>query len=186
VLKFTFDPKKAAQAAAILLKLNGGDMDKYLFVKMLYLADRESMKKWGEPITGDCIASMQLGPVVSTIYDLTKGLRPSLRADWEPYISNADDDGHRIRLLAEPSTDELCKAEITILTETFQKFKDYTFKQIRDYTHSLPEYEDVGNSSKPIDPETILRHVCRTSEEIDEAQKRFQELKLSEVLFGSS
>jgi hypothetical protein len=44
VLKFTFKPRKAAQAAALLLKMNGGDMDQYLFIKMLYLADRQALE----------------------------------------------------------------------------------------------------------------------------------------------
>ena len=46
-MNFAFNPKKCAQAAAILLRLNDGDMDKYLFIKMLYLADRKAIEKWG-------------------------------------------------------------------------------------------------------------------------------------------
>ncbi len=73
MLRFQFSCTKAAQAAAVLLKRAGGSMDKYIFIKMLYIADRESMGRWGEPITGDSAVSMEHGPVLSTIYDLTKG-----------------------------------------------------------------------------------------------------------------
>ena len=72
-MKFTFNPKKSAQAGAYLLKANGGAMEKYLWIKMLYMADRESLQRWEEPITGDTPASLPYGPVLSTIYDLTKG-----------------------------------------------------------------------------------------------------------------
>ena len=52
-MQFTFDPHKAAQAAAYLLKLHGKPMDKRVLNALLYLADRESLIKTGAPITGD-------------------------------------------------------------------------------------------------------------------------------------
>jgi len=182
----TFKPKKSAQAAAILLRLNGGEMDQYLFIKMLYLGDREAMGKWGESITGDSACSMPLGPVLSNIYDLTKGDNPSCRSEWEPFISDADDDGHRVSLKADPDTDELCKAEIKILTEIFTQFKDVTFTQIKNYTHSLREYEKVGRSSKPILPETILRALGKTEDQIKETRKQYAQVNFLNDLLAAS
>src|SRR5881628_2035238 len=108
-VNFTFNLKKSAQAAAYLLKLNKGDMDKYLWIKLLYLADREALERWEEPITGDSPASMQYGPVLSTIYDLTKGDCPTLREYWEQFISDADEETNRIFLKSDPGIDELSK-----------------------------------------------------------------------------
>jgi uncharacterized phage-associated protein len=39
-------------------------------IKLLYLADREALLRWGRPITTDRHVSMPKGPVVSQIYDL--------------------------------------------------------------------------------------------------------------------
>jgi len=39
-------------------------------IKLLYLADREALLRWGRPITTDCHVSMPKGPVVSQIYHL--------------------------------------------------------------------------------------------------------------------
>ena len=159
-------------------------MDQYLFIKMLYLADRKSMGRWGEPITGDSGSSMKYGPVLSTIYDLTKGRRPDLRGDWEPFISDADEDAYRVRLLSDPHDDELCPAEIQILEDVFKEFKDYTFPQIRKYTHDLAEYEEVNSTSKPIAPESILKALGKTESQIEEVQLRMKELKLTELLLA--
>lgn len=52
-IKFVFDDRKAAQAAAYLLKLNGGKMDYRRLITLLYLADREMLLKHGRTITGD-------------------------------------------------------------------------------------------------------------------------------------
>lgn len=185
MIQFDFNPQKSAQAAAVLLKLNGGDMDKYLFIKMLYLADKEALAKWAEPITGDSVAMMRYGPVLSAIYDLTKGDCPSCREFWEPYISDADEETNTVSLRSDPGEDELSKAERQILTSVYEKFRGYNWKQMRDYCHGLPEYEDVGDSSKPLRPEQILRSLGKSVDEIKETDARLRQIRLAEMLLAN-
>lgn len=183
-MKFTFNPKKSAQAGAYLLKANGGDMEKYLWIKMLYLADRESLQRWEEPITGDTPASLPYGPVLSMIYDLTKGDCPNLREYWSKFLSDADQETNRIQLKADPGLDELSKAEVEILQSVFDKFHNYTWKQMRDFCHGLPEYEDVGNGSKCLPFERILSAVGKTVEEIREAERRHIGFRMADILLA--
>lgn len=153
---------------------------------MLYLADRESLEKWEEPITGDSPASMQYGPVLSIIYDLTKGDCPTLREHWEQFISDADEETNRIFLKNDPGIDELSKAEIAILDSVYERFHNYSWKQMRDFCHeTLPEYEDVGKGSKTIRFERILSALGKTEEQIKEAECRFVEIRVAEMLLSS-
>jgi len=184
VLTFAFNPQKSAQAAAVLLNLNGGDMDKYLFIKMLYLAGRESLRRWGEPITGDRTASMEYGPVLSTISDLTKGDGPGWRPFWEPFISDADEQTNRVSVKDDPGQDELSKSEIEILKSVHGRFKDFSWKQMRDFCHALPEYEEVGKSSKLLFAERILQAMGKTDAEIKEAESMQRQVSLAEMLLG--
>jgi hypothetical protein len=183
-VKFTFNPKKSTQAAASLLKSNDGDMDKYLWIKMLYLADRASLEKWEESITGDSAASMPYGPVLSTIYDLTKGDCSTLREYWERYISDADPETNRVFLKDDPGVDELSKAEIGILESVFAKFHGYSWSQMRDFCHSLPEYEDVGKGSKPIEIDSILKALGKTDDQIRDAKNRCVQIQVAEMLLA--
>jgi hypothetical protein len=41
-----FDEKKATEVAAFLLKMRGGKMSYLKLIKLLYLADRESLSRW--------------------------------------------------------------------------------------------------------------------------------------------
>jgi hypothetical protein len=164
-MDFTFNPRKSAQASAVLLKLNGGSMDKYKFIKMLYWSDRVSLEKWSEPITGDKVASMPYGQVLSDVFDLTKGSCPWARSEWEPFIADADEE-NRITLRDDPGTDELSKAEIKILEDSYAKFKDMRFKEIKAFFRALPEHEDVGRTSKALPFATILQKLGKTPEEI--------------------
>jgi hypothetical protein len=183
-MNFTFDPKKSAQAGAYLLQLNGGDMDKYKWIKMLYWSDRESLAKWNEPITGDNPVSMEHGQVLETIYDLTKrGCFQSRKEYWGKFISDADDE-HRITKKGDPGVDELSRAEIKILEETYTKFKDFNFGKLKQFFAALPEHENVGASSKPLPVENILKAVGKNNEQIQEAEKEQHSLKIADMILG--
>ncbi len=184
MLKFSFNPKKSTQAAAVLLKLNKGDMENYLFIKMLYLADRSALDKWGDPITGDKTVSMPYGPVLSTIYNLTKGQCQTIRAYWEKFITDADQETNRISLKSDPGEDELSRAEIKILETVHSKFKSFSWKQIHDFCEKLGEYENVGKSSKTLPTERILKSLGKTPHEIAETEQKNRELQVADLLLG--
>jgi uncharacterized phage-associated protein len=185
-MQFTFDEKKTTQAAGVLLRLSGDrGIAKYHFIKMLYLADREALDRWGEPITGDNAVLMKYGPVLSTIYDLTKGQGRMVRSYWEEFITDADEETNQIFLKEDPGVRELSKSEIRILEKVYLKFKNYTWKELRDYCHSaLPEYRDVGGTSKPLPAERILKALGKSQREIEEAHRRFVELQVADLLLG--
>ena len=183
-MNFVFNPKKSAQAGAYLLKLNNGDMDKYKWIKMLYWADRESLAKWNEPITGDRTISAPFGPILENIYDLTKECPPYLKEIWGEFISEADRDANRIRLKKDPGNDELSRAEIAILEATYNKFKDFGFSTLRSFFKALPEHEDVGDSSKILPTERILKAVGKNEEQIRMAEKEQSASRLMEMILG--
>ena len=74
-------------------------------MKLLYLADRESMRLYGEPISQDRMVSMPHGPVLSQTYDLMSGCSPSSEDGWESWIADIQD--HQVKLRREVNTDDL-------------------------------------------------------------------------------
>ena len=160
-------------------------MDQYCFIKMLYLADREAYAEWGESITGDCPVSMQFGPVLSNVYNLTRGDSPAYRAEWSPFISDAQPETHRVILVRDPGTDDLSRAEMRVLNEVFEKFKGYGFSQMLKFSHALEEYdESVGQSSRPIRVEAILKAMGKTDEEISDTTRSHREDQALNLIFG--
>jgi hypothetical protein len=182
MIHFRFNGTKAVQAGAFILERNGDSMDKYLFIKMLYIADRESLKRWGEPITGDYPVSMEHGPVLSIIYDLTKGEALECRPSWTPFISDADKQTNQICLKTKAPRDHLSKNELTLLAETHEKFKGYSWKQMKDYCHKFPEYEEVGKGSKAIQFQAILSAVGKSPEQIREVELHSREMAFMDFL----
>src|SRR5207249_3792384 len=81
--RIRFNERKATQAAAHLLRLRGGSMSYLKLIKLLYLADREALLRWGRPISTDCYMAMDRGPVLSRVLDLaTDGEDPGTPSIW--------------------------------------------------------------------------------------------------------
>lgn len=178
-LRFHYNPRKAAQAAAFLVRLNGGQMDTLSLIKILYLSDRKSLTERGRPITGDAMVSMPHGPVLSRIYDEIKTTAEEERTPWYELLTERN--AHVISLREEnPPTDELSQFERDILAETHGKYARYGPMDLRNLTHHLPEYIDPQGSSLQIDPATILRQEGWSDAEIDDVRMSAQE----EVFFN--
>lgn len=159
-----FNEVRTAQAAAFLLFRAGGKLPLIKLVKLLYLAERLSLKKYGEPITGDKLVSMPHGPVLSMTYDLINGALPSVQGGWDSWISDrashvvALRDRSRIR---SPETDllQLSESDLEVLNEIWREFGHWDRWDLVRYTHSdaCPEWEDPEGSSRPIPHELLFR-----------------------------
>jgi uncharacterized phage-associated protein len=172
MIRFLYNPKKAAQAAALLVGFNGGRMDLYALIKVLYLADRKALVDRGRPITGDKMVCMPYGPVLSQILDEAGSPEPN--EFWRQYLSSRDNNSISLQNHNSPA-DELSEYERDVLKDAHDRYGRYSFADLKRYTHRLPEYADPEGSSCLIDPATILREEGWTDEEIQDARKSARE-----------
>lgn len=159
-----FDERKAAQAAAFLLHCGGGRLPVIKLIKLLYLAERLSLQRYGEPLTGDRLVSMPHGPVLSHTYDLIQGAYEPCAGGWDAWVS--DRSGHDVELadssmIRSPEQDltALSDSDLEVLGETWAQFGHWEKFKLRDYTHSAacPEWRDPNGSSVPISYTELLR-----------------------------
>jgi len=173
-MQFHYNPRKATQAVAYLVRLNGGRMDMWRMLKLLYLSDRESLIKRGTPITADQLSAMPFGPTPSQIYDNTKADRNPLAKDevWKEFLTENENGANEIRLVRENfSTNLMSKFELGVIEETFRQFGGMATATLWKYVHDLPEYQDPNGSSYEIDPEIILKQAGWTDEEVRDAER---------------
>ncbi|SRR5713226_7394951 len=168
-MQFVYNSRKAAQAAAFLVKLNCGSISVLSLLKLLYLADRKCLVSRGRPITGDKMVSMPHGPVLSRIYDEIKlGQSGGQTQPWYEYLSERQ--GNEVALRdANPPVNELSAFERDVLAATYAEYAHLGPWALRNSTHALPEYEDPQGSSLPIDPASILREEGWEQTDIQEA-----------------
>ena len=163
-MRFVFDERRAAQAAARLLDKHGGTMPWLKLVKLLYLADRESLIEKGTPITGDRFVSMRHGPVLSRVLDLIKEDCPAEDSIWHGYVVRKRFD---VCLVGSTESKQLSDFNRDVLDGVFNAYGCLKEWDVVARTHALPEWKDPGDSAIPIEPEDILRYNDFTEAEIE-------------------
>jgi uncharacterized phage-associated protein len=165
-MKVKFDEIKTTQASALLMQAcNERRMPYIKLIKLLYLADREALSRWGRPITSDTYVSMRNGPVLSRTLDLITD-ESEEKTYWYNFFSPAK--GFDIELKKKPDFDELSKAEIDLIKEIASKFGSMgKWDLVDNVMHKLPEWSNPGNGAIPIEYEDILKAFHKTPQEIN-------------------
>lgn len=161
MLKNLFNEKKAAQVAAYFLFRAGEPLSILKLTKLLYLAERGALEKFGEPMIGDHPVSMPHGPVLSTTLDHMNGMLDSLEGGWDSWI--ADRQGHFLalrdpqRVHSAEDLLELSAADVDVLADVWDRYGWMDQWALRDWTHEhCAEWHDPQGSSIPIAPEELL------------------------------
>jgi uncharacterized phage-associated protein len=180
-----FDIEKTIAAVAYLVKKEGGELDVFLALKTLYVADKDALIQWGKTITGDSFVSMDKGPVLSTTYNLFKGKGPpSKQIIWDAHISERMN--HIVHLIRDVDQDALSEREIEALESARLQIKSMPPWRVARWLHdNCPEWRDPHGSSIPIDPNVILRAAGVSEEEIQQIEESNQAVQFAKYLLGS-
>ena len=169
-IRFKFNAKKAAQAANWLLRRSGGRRNYMELVKLLYLADRQALIDLDSQITGDSLASLPYGTVLSRILNLIRwGPTNAEDAPWFEAVSAPT--GYDVEAIGNSGESELSGAEVQVLENVFAEYGRYDWKQLSNLTHKLPEWTDPGEGSIPISTEHVLRLVGKTAQQVEAIRK---------------
>lgn len=156
-----FDIDKTTQAAAVVLKEHRGRISRLRLLKLLYIADRESIQETLDPIVADRFAAMDHGPILSQTYDVLRGMSLDSPA-WERFIVQ---EGPRDHVLAcDPGVGKLSRYEVAKLTDVCQRHWFMNDYDIAEVTHLFPEWEKnkpAKGSSRPIPLVDLLEAIGR-------------------------
>lgn len=162
-----FTARKVAQMAAVIAKTQGGTINVLKLVKLLYLADREALGRYGFPISFDNVVAMPHGPVLSKTLDLINGFVDGpTGAQWDEWIGDRED--HNVtsrRDFSRADLDELSDADLEVISDVIAQFGKWDQWTLRDYTHGLKEWRDPNGSRVAIPDEEILIALGRGAKE---------------------
>lgn len=144
----TFEAEKAIAALGFLVQKTGESM--YPILKMMYLADKLHLERFGRFIAGDDYCAMQKGPVPSHAYNMIKAVRGD--GDCHPagevaaqHFAYTDD--HMLRLLRQPDLDELSGSDIDCLEEVVTIYHRVGKWAIKDMSHD-DAWKDAWNRAR--------------------------------------
>lgn len=113
----SFDANKAVAAIGYLVQETGADL--YSVMKMLYLADRAHLERYGRTVTRDAYVAMEKGPVPDRSYNLCKFVGHQ-REHYDAAPDARDHlrmNGNRIEVLGQVDLDELSRSDVQALAE---------------------------------------------------------------------
>jgi uncharacterized phage-associated protein len=154
-LTFPYDPARASHASRWLLSKHGGTLDRMKLIKLIFLADRLHLARYGRPIVGGRYRAMQHGPVASEFYNQIK----NNELEGTAQVGTT----YRIQVVTEPDEDELSETDIEILREIDGKYGSLDSIRLRDMTHRLQAWErnyKGGGSSYPLPYEDFFRDLA--------------------------
>lgn len=177
-MKEPLQEEKITQAAAYLVRKRGQGFMSYMkLIKLLYLADRESLFKRGRPITFDKFVSMKHGMVLSGTLNLITGEEKGVF--WNSVFEACGD--HEVRIKNPAETGKLSKSELAILDSIFDEFGKKNRWEIVDYIHALPEWIPT-ESSIPVQVSDVLKFGEKTESEIESIKSEIESLKTISAL----
>lgn len=155
----------------------------------MYLAERESLARYGEPITGDVLVSMKHGPVLSKTLDHINGFIDSEEGGWENWVNARV--VHQLGLqLAHDPTDQLTQlsdTDMEILDFIWDKFGKYGKYKLRDITLKIClEWENPGDTSQLIPYSRVLNCVGYKPVVVRELEQRMRDEGELDKMFRSA
>lgn len=139
--------KKSTQALNYFSRKKDGQINKMKAIKLIYLADRYHIRKYGRPIIGDVYWAMKLGPVGSNILNVANLSESNLDKDSREYvkefISHPKDDIKKEEIISKKEVDlsVFSQTDIEAFETIFKEFggQDH-FELAKRVTHQYPEW----------------------------------------------
>jgi len=143
-----FDFMKASQVLNYLASRFGGKVDKLRAIKLIYLADKYHLRRYGRLITGDQYIAMNYGPVQSGVKDIAD-LSDFLGEEEKKYASKfIAKEGHDIKSINEIDNEELSQTDLEALEFVFERFGSLNNFDLIELTHKGYEWKKHENELK--------------------------------------
>ncbi len=183
---FQFGARKIVEAIAVLVRASDScdrpHMGCLRLLKLLYIADRESLRETGSPIIGTKPVAMDNGPVHSDAYDIVKGSRWDAET-WAEFLHKT---GNEVSVIKNPGVLNLSRYEIDKLTETVDQYRSVSEWELVNITHGFEEWkrnQPRPGSSKAIPMEDIIDAVGLGYMK-DEILREIEETRKLNSVFG--
>jgi uncharacterized phage-associated protein len=134
--------KKAVQALNHLAIKHNGTLNKMKAIKLVWLADRLHLRKYGRSITGDEYYALPNGPVPSATRDVLESsdFLDDTASDYaSEYISALDKYNYKSILAA--NLNVFSKTDIEVLETVDTKFGQLDHFALSDLSHLFPEWK---------------------------------------------
>jgi uncharacterized phage-associated protein len=166
--RFSFNESKAVEALVFIAQRWPGITPFYI-AKALFFADRDHLRAYGRPVTGDSYIAMASGPVPSGIYDIIKD-NLDFFGDPDAIVAaiqvDRNDRGRRVYAKRDPNLDLLSETDIETLAGSVDFCRTKSFRELSELTHQELAWAQAPANSE-MNPEMMVSEEMR--EEVRES-----------------
>lgn len=137
-----FNYKKSVQSLNYLANKNGGVLNKMKAIKLIWLADRLHIRKFGRSITGDEYYALPNGPVPSATRDILESsdFLDDTASDYaSEYITAVDK--YNFKSLVLPNLKVFSSTDLESLDTVYEKFGKLDHFGLSEISHHFPEWK---------------------------------------------
>jgi len=184
--------KKATQALNFLARKKDGKINKMKAIKLIFLADRLHLRKYGRPIVGDMYWAMKLGPVGSLTKNIAElsGTSEDAMVYAKKYIKPADEKKQTFVSIKQEDLNVFSKTDIECIGIVYDKFSDKDQFELAEITHKYPEWTkhkkelDRGKKRVKMNYDDFFSDAqkgddlfCQSRSDLEMAKESFEELR---------
>ena len=150
MIRFQFNESKAVEALVFVAHRWPGITPFYLS-KVLFLSDRDHLRKYGRPVIGDIYIAMDNGPVPSRVYDIVKGnldffgdpaaIKAAIRIDRAAQYP-------QVFATREPDTEQFSETDLAVLSAAIDFCKGKTFAYLSNLTHNEEAWSSAARDTE--------------------------------------
>lgn len=135
--------KKVTQSLNWLAKKEGGQINKMKAIKLVWMADRLHLRKYGRPITKDDYIAMKFGPVGSVTRNITDEATPYLSDEQlgysQKFIKKTAD--NFFTSVNDVDVAVFSESDLESLEKVYGDFGKFDQFELAKLTHEFPEWK---------------------------------------------
>lgn len=135
--------KKAVQMLNLLAIWHDGRLNKMKALKLIWLADRLHLNKYGRTISGDTYYAMKNGPVASAVRNILEQAflgEDDIEMQYSKEFLQEDEDRYFYRSIKPAVTSVFSKTDLDCLRKVNDALGDKNQFELSDFSHLFPEW----------------------------------------------
>jgi len=151
-VQFPFDAEKFLAVVQYVAEKNVPELDKYKICKLVFLADKYHLVRYGRPIIGGRYCALPYGPVPSQALDLLNAfIEANDLSSADPQVREMADKlevdrrfrDPRFSAKAGPAFRLLSKSDLMALDHIIESYGKRSFNELLSLTHSMYAYRTI-------------------------------------------
>jgi uncharacterized phage-associated protein len=148
--RFDFNEAKVVEVVTMAAHAWRGITPFYL-AKVLFFADRDHLRAYGRPVTGDRYIAMASGPVPSRVYDIVRGNLDYFgdpAAIAEAVRVDRNERWARVYATREPNLDLLSETDVAALHASIEFCRGKSVRALSELTHQEPAWAEAPANAR--------------------------------------